>query len=80
MKFEATKNSIEVEKEKLSNRFSYRSIVLALIISVIPLLIYSHQYKTGLESHSWFHGSEEAVDFFLYYKQCLVHSFELFMV
>ena len=69
MKVESSKNSYEISNMDSTPRVSIAIIPLIMIAAIIPLLIHSHIYKSNLMNYSWYHGDEEVVDFFLYYKQ-----------
>lgn len=44
------------------------ALFLVLVIAVVPLLVSVKKYVIGLNSFSWFSGSEATYDFFLYWK------------
>lgn len=44
---------------------------LILIVTILPLIVEAHTYKTGLSVFNWFAEFDEYTDFFLYYKQWL---------
>lgn len=42
---------------------------LILIMSVLPLIMYLHEFDSGLSGFSWYPDSNEQLDIFLYCKQ-----------
>lgn len=69
MNSERFRDSNGITKNGNYEKFSFRILLLILIASLLPLIVRSHEYKTKLTPYGWFHEGEDAVDFFLFYKQ-----------
>jgi energy-coupling factor transporter transmembrane protein EcfT len=63
-------------KNKSSNSNMRNNIIyllpLIIIGVILPFIMYSYQYDTGLGNYSWFSQDGERVDIFLFYKQVLL--------
>ncbi len=73
--------SMHIPKSKNSKSIAYSSnlsspkfnrlyiLPLVLIMSILPLIMYLHEYNSGLSGFSWYPSNDELLDIFLYYKQ-----------
>lgn len=48
--------------------FNYLLIPIAIVLGIIPHIVYLKQFKTGLENYDFFSNTPESIDIFLYYK------------
>lgn len=61
------KNKVTETRTRTESMFLL--LPLILIVTVLPLIVKAHSYKTGLSVFDWFSITDEFTDFFLYYKQ-----------
>lgn len=69
MKVESYENAFLQNKDSSMNKMILKLLPLLFIVCILPLVVHSHVYKSGLETYRWYYGSGDDVDFFLYFKQ-----------
>ena len=65
------KNSKQYKNKSSTNSASNKLYLLPLIFiaAIVPFIMHSYQFDTGLGSYSWFTEDGTRVDIFLFYKQ-----------
>lgn len=68
-------NTIRKDKRKYNSNSGKSNKIYLLpiifIISILPLIMYYHEYDSGLSKYSWFPSNGNQFDIFLYYKQVI---------
>ena len=75
----------KLQKKQVTNQSPekfpfFLALPLIAVMAFIPLIVYMKDYSNKLEQYNWFTGTDETLDFFLYYKTWWTVAFCVLML